>query len=57
MGFYGTGFHISPINTGNNNWQTPGQGNYNIESIAGTFNFTATFTLYSPTTEQNNSWC
>jgi hypothetical protein len=57
MGFYGTGLRIAPINTSNNNWQTPGQSNFDIESIAGTFNFTATFILYSPTTAQGTSWC
>jgi len=57
MGFSGTALRIAPINTGNNDWQTPGQSNFDIESIAGTFNFTAAFTLYSPITAQNNSWC
>ena len=57
MGFNGTNLLIAPINTGNNNWQTPGQSNFDIESIAGTFNFTATFILYSPTTAQGTSWC
>jgi len=57
MGFNGTYLLIAPINTGNNDWQTPGQSNFDIESIAGTFNFTAAFTLYSPITAQGNSWC
>ena len=48
---------IAPIYTGNNNWQTPGQNNDNIASVAGTFNFPATFSLYSPTTGQGTNWC
>ena len=50
---------ISAVYTGNNNWQTPGQ---NISSggpmaTAGTFNFPATFSLYTPTIANSTSWC
>jgi len=53
----GTELLIAPIYTGNNNWQTPGQNNNTIQSVAGTFNFPATFSLYSPTTAQGAQWC
>jgi hypothetical protein len=53
----GTNLLIAPINTSNNNWQTPGQSNFDIESVVGTFNFPATFTLYKPITAQGIGWC
>ena len=57
IGFTSVYIYIAPIDTSNNNWQTPGQSNFDIASVVGTFNFSATFTLYSPLTAQGSSWC
>lgn len=57
IGFNGTYLYIAPIYTGDNNWQTPGQNNSSIDSVAGTWKFPATFSLYIPTTQQGNDWC
>jgi hypothetical protein len=57
IGFSGFYLYIAPVDTSNNNWQTPGQSNFDIASLAGTFYFPATFTLYSPTTAQGINWC
>ena len=53
--------YLSPVDAGSSDWETsspltfPGPSNPNL---GGTFNFPATFTLYSPTTEANgNYWC
>lgn len=57
IGFTSVYIYIAPIDTSNNNWQTPGQNNFDIASVAGTFNFPATFSLYSPLTAQGTGWC
>lgn len=57
IGFTSVYTYIAPIDTSNNNWQTPGQNNFDIASVAGTFNFPATFSLYSPLTAQGTGWC
>jgi hypothetical protein len=53
--------NLSPVDTGSSDWQIPSPLTYQGPSnpnLAGTFNFPATFTLYSPTTEANgNYWC
>jgi len=63
MGYNGNygALYLSPVDTGSSDWETaspltyPGPSNPNL---GGTFNFPATFTLYSPTTEANgNYWC
>jgi hypothetical protein len=50
---------IGPVYTGNNNWQTGGQDIYNatLKAATGTYNLPATFTLYSPKTQDNSNWC
>ena len=63
MGYDANGgtLFITTVDTGSNDWQTadpatlPGPTN---PVQAGTFNFPATFTLYTPTTESSgNYWC
>ena len=52
---------MSIIDTGSTDWQTASPSNQPYPTnpvLAGTFNFPATFTLYTPTTESNgNAWC
>jgi hypothetical protein len=53
-------FNIGTVYTGDNNWQTPGQNIYNGVTLAnelGTFNFPATFTLYTPVITDGDQWC
>jgi len=50
-GFGTAAFAIQPINPDGNAWQTPGAvGN----TLAGRFNFPATFTIYTPLTYKGN---
>ena len=50
---------ISAVYTGDNNWETPGQNilNGGPMATAGTFNFPATFSLYTPTIANSAIWC
>lgn len=50
---------ISAVYTGDNNWETPGQDilNGGPMATAGTFNFPATFSLYTPTIANSANWC
>jgi hypothetical protein len=55
---------IGTVSTATNNWQTGGQDIYNsggnpagLLSAQGTYNFPATFTLYSPLITNNADWC
>ena len=55
---------IGTVSTATNNWQTGGQEIYNgggdpagLISAQGTYNFPATFTLYSPLITNNSNWC
>ena len=50
---------ISAVYTGDNNWQIPGQDIYSggPMAAAGTFNFPATFSLYTPTISNPSNWC
>ena len=55
---------IGTVSTGTNVWQTGGQDIYNpggdpagLISAQGTYNFPATFTLYSPLITNNSDWC
>lgn len=56
--------NIGTVTTGTNVWQTGGQDIYNsggnpagLISAQGTYNFPATFTLYSPLITNNSDWC
>ena len=55
---------IGTVTTATNVWQTGGQEIYNssgdpagLISAQGTYNFPATFTLYSPLITNNSNWC
>ena len=55
---------IGTVTTGTNVWQTGGQDIYNpggdpagLISAQGTYNFPATFTLYSPLITNDSNWC
>ena len=55
---------IGTVTTATNAWQTGGQDIYNsggdpagLISAQGTYNFPATFTLYSPLITNNSDWC
>ena len=55
---------IGTVTTATNAWQTGGQDIYNssgnpagLISAQGTYNFPATFTLYSPLITNNSNWC
>jgi len=55
---------IGTVTTATNVWQTGGQDIYNssgdpagLISAQGTYNFPATFTLYSPLITNNSDWC
>jgi hypothetical protein len=55
---------IGTVSTGTNAWQTGGQDIYNssgnpagLISAQGTYNFPATFTLYSPLITNDSNWC
>ena len=60
---YGS-LEIGTVTTATNVWQTGGQDIYNgggnpagLISAQGTYNFPATFTLYSPLITNNSNWC
>ena len=60
---YGS-LEIGTVTTATNNWQTGGQDIYNsggdpagLISAQGTYNFPATFTLYSPLITNDSNWC
>jgi hypothetical protein len=50
---------MSAVYTGDNNWETPGQDivSGGPMAAAGTFNFPATFSLYTPTIANSTDWC
>ena len=51
---------IGTVSTATADWQTGGQDIYNngvLFSAQGTYNFPATFTLYSPTIQNSSNWC
>ena len=64
VGFYygnpdSCAFFLSPVYTGDNNWQTSGQNIYNnvYAAQSGTYNFPITFTLIQPVISDPGNWC
>lgn len=52
-------FFLSPVYTGDNNWQTSGQNIFNnvYAASSGTYNFPITFTLITPIISDPGNWC
>ena len=50
---------LSPVYTGDNNWQTSGQNIFNnvYAAQSGTYNFPITFTLIQPVISDPSDWC
>lgn len=51
--------YMGTVYTGDSLWQSSGQDIFNssLKSATGTYNFPATFSLYSPLVTDNANWC
>jgi hypothetical protein len=53
-----TYLNIGTVDTTIPGWDTPGTNIYStLRAVDGTYYFPATFTLYNPTVQDNDSWC